>query len=139
MVHVMYADASVFNPLSASYKNQSIDLLCKGNTSTSWVKLPVLNVSWKILLTERKFLRNFSVILQILNISVEQRTMGVRLLSLCTNHERVIYEVPHISVILLVSGDLWIGFQRSFIRVASWETKGIFWDPSKHLWSFLRK
>ena len=59
----MYADASVFNPLSASYKNQSIDLLCEGNTGTSWVKLPVLNVSWKILLTERKFLRNFSVIL----------------------------------------------------------------------------
>ena len=78
----MYADASVFNPLSASYKNQSIDLLCEGNTGTSWVKLPVLNVSWKILSTGRKFLRNFSVILQILNISVEQRAMSVRLLSL---------------------------------------------------------
>ena len=78
----MYADASVFNPLSASYKNQSIDLLCESNTGTSWVKFPVLNVSWKILLTERKFLRNFSVILQILNISVEQRAMSVRLLSL---------------------------------------------------------
>ena len=85
----MYADASVFNPLSASYKNQSIDLLCESNTGTSWVKFPVLNVSWKILLTERKFLRNFSVIMQILNISVEQRTMGVRLLSLCTNHKEL--------------------------------------------------
>ena len=87
----------------------------------------------------KKFLRKISAVLEILNILIKRRAMRVHLLSLCTNHERVIYEVPHILVILSISRDLWVDFQKSFPRMTNWESKGIFLDPSKYRWGFLRK